>query len=191
MSEGDVSEGTDITGKLLVATPLIGDGNFERTVVLMVRHQSDGATGVVLNRPSGLPAGDVIPQWSSGLAAPPTMFIGGPVSNESVVALARVHHRPEENWWIPVFGLVGVLNLEADVEEVADTVAGLRLFSGYAGWSPGQLEEEISSGAWFVVDPDPEDALARNPGDLWTTVLHRQPSPTSWFSHYPTDPSHN
>ncbi|MYH72253.1 MAG: hypothetical protein F4153_06725, partial [Acidimicrobiia bacterium] len=56
--------GADTTGKLLVATPLIGDGNFERTVVLMLAHQEEGAAGVVLNRPSGLLVSDALPQWA-------------------------------------------------------------------------------------------------------------------------------
>ena len=186
-----MAEGANTTGKLLVATPLIGDGNFERTVVLMLTHQEEGAAGVVLNRPSGLLVSDALPQWAPHLSPPPSMFIGGPVSNESVVALARVRHFPEEGWWAPVLGLVGTLDLEAEVDEVADAVDGIRLFAGYAGWSPGQLEDEIESGAWFVVDADPGDPLTENPGDLWPTVLSRQPSPTSWFAHYPTHPSHN
>lgn len=186
-----MSEGADTTGKLLVATPLIGDGNFDRTVVLMLAHEEEGAAGVVLNRPSGLLVSDALPQWAPHLAPPTTMFIGGPVSNESVVALARVLHQPEQGWWAPVLGLVGTLDLEADVEEVAEAVDGIRLFAGYSGWSPGQLEDEIESGAWFVVDAHPEDPLAHNPGDLWATVLARQPSPTSWYANYPTHPSHN
>ena len=186
-----MAEGANTTGKLLVATPLIGDGNFERTVVLMLTHQEEGAVGVVLNRPSGLLVSDALPQWAPHLSPPPTMFIGGPVSNESVVALARVRHHPQVEWWTPVLELVGTLDLEAEVDEVANAVDGIRLFAGYAGWSPGQLENEIESGAWFVVDADPGDPLTENPGNLWPTVLARQPSPTSWFAHYPTHPSHN
>ncbi|WP_420436795.1 YqgE/AlgH family protein [Candidatus Poriferisocius sp.] len=186
-----MDEGADTTGKLLVATPLIGDGNFERTVVLMLAHQEEGAAGVVLNRPSGLLVSDALPQWAPHLVSPPTMFIGGPVSNESVVALARVRQDPDQGWWTPVLGLVGTLDLEADANEVASAVDGVRLFAGYAGWSPGQLEEEIESGAWFVVEADPSDLLTEAHGDLWATVLARQPSPISWFTHYPTHPSHN
>ncbi|MCY3960309.1 MAG: YqgE/AlgH family protein [bacterium] len=183
--------GGDTTGKLLVATPLIGDGNFERTVVLMLAHQEEGAAGVVLNRPSGLLVSDALPQWAPHLAPPPTMFIGGPVSNESVVALARVRQDPDQGWWTPVLGLVGTLDLEADPDEVASAVDAVRLFAGYAGWSPGQLEDEIESAAWFVVDADPADLLTDSPSDLWPTVLARQPSPLSWFANYPTHPSHN
>ena len=183
--------GADTTGKLLVATPLIGDGNFERTVVLMLSHQEEGAAGVVLNRPSGLLVSDALPQWAPLLASPSTMFIGGPVSNESVIALARVRQNPQQEWWSPLFGLVGALDLETDVEETTDAVDRLRLFAGYAGWSPGQLEGEIESGTWFVVDADSEDPHTSNPSGLWPAVLARQPSPTSWYAHYPAHPSHN
>lgn len=183
--------GADTSGKLLVATPLIGDGNFERTVVLMLAHQEEGAAGVVLNRPSRMLVSDALPQWAPHLAPPPTMFIGGPVSNESVVALARVREEPDGEWWGPVLGLVGTLDLDTDVDIVAEALDGVRLFAGYAGWSPGQLEDEIESGAWFVVEADPADLLTEDPGDLWPAVLARQPSPISWFAHYPTHPSHN
>ena len=186
-----MTEAGDTTGKLLVATPLIGDGNFDRTVVFMLTHQEEGAAGVVLNRPSGLLVSDALPQWAPHLAPPSTMFIGGPVSNESVVALARVHHDPDQEWWTSVLGPVGTLDLETEAETAADALDGIRLFAGYAGWSPGQLEGEIESGAWFVVDAHPDDPLTPTPGDLWPTVLARQPSPTSWYAHYPTHPTHN
>lgn len=185
------AEGADTTGKLLVATPLIGDGNFERTVVLMLAHQEEGAAGVVLNRPSGLLVSDALPQWAPHLVPPSTMFIGGPVSNKSVVALARVRHDPNQEWWTPMLGLVGTLDLEAEVDEVGHAVDGVRLFAGYAGWSLGQLEDEIDSGAWFVVDAEQDDLLTQDPSDLWPAVLARQPSPTSWFANYPTNPTHN
>ena len=74
---------------------------------------------------------------------------------------------------------------------MSEVASDLGRFAGYAGWSPGQLEGEIESGAWFVVDPEPDDLLTQTPGDLWPVVLARQPSPTSWFAHYPTHPSHN
>ncbi|WP_419926472.1 YqgE/AlgH family protein [Candidatus Poriferisocius sp.] len=188
-----MADGADTTGKLLVATPLIGDGNFDRTVVLMLTHQQEGAAGVVLNRPSGMMVSDALPQWAPYLAPPTTMFIGGPVANESVVALARVRQNPLQGWWTALVGLVGTLDLETEIEEVAEAgvVDGIRLFAGYAGWSPGQLEGEIESGAWFVVDADPADLLTTQPGELWPAVLQRQPSPISWFTHYPTHPSHN
>ncbi|MYB11286.1 MAG: hypothetical protein F4Y28_15120, partial [Acidimicrobiia bacterium] len=146
----------------------------------MLAHQEEGAAGVVLNRPSGMLVSDALPQWAPYLAPPPTMFIGGPVSNESVVALARVREDPYEGWWTPVLGLVGTLDLEADVDEVASAVDAVRLFAGYAGWSPGQLEDEIESGAWFVVDADPADLLTESPGDLWPAVLARPPAPPTW-----------
>ncbi|MCY4193134.1 MAG: YqgE/AlgH family protein [bacterium] len=185
------AEGADTAGRLLVATPLFRDRNFNRTVVLMLAHGEKGAAGVVLNRPSGLLAGDTLPRWAPYLAPPSTMFMGGPVSKKSVVALAQVRRDPEESWWTPVLGPVGTLNLKADADEVAGAVDGIRLFAGYAGWSPGQLEGEIDAGAWFVVDADPADPLSPHPSELWPAVLARQPSPLSWFANYPAHPSHN
>ncbi|MCY4163723.1 MAG: YqgE/AlgH family protein [bacterium] len=178
-------------GKLLVATPMFGDRNFKRTVVLMLAHRNNGAAGVVLNRPSGLGARGALSQWAQHLMPPSTMFIGGPVSKKSVIALAKVHQHSDESWWRAVIGQVGTIDLKADAAEVIDATEGVRLFAGYAGWAPGQLEKEIKAGAWFVVDANPEDPLTRNPNDLWHIVVSRQRSPLSWYANYPNHPSHN
>ena len=166
-----MAEGVDTTGKLLVATPLIGDGNFERTVVLMLAHQEEGAAGVVLNRPSGLLVSDALPQWAPHLAPPPTMFIGGPVSNESVVALARVRHDPDQGWWTPVLGLVGTLDLEP-TRQVARAV-----------------EESACSPARRLVPASSRKNLIRRWS--WSTRPCRPPSrrPRRPVAHRPSPPT--
>jgi len=76
-------------GRLLVATPVIGDPNFERTVVLILEHGTEGAFGLVLNRPTELDLLDPLPQWYSFAATPSVVFVGGPVEQERAIALAR------------------------------------------------------------------------------------------------------
>src|SRR6476661_9889438 len=93
-------------GRLLVATPLLNDPNFMRTVVLMLEDNDEGALGLVLNRPSPLEVGEPLPDWADLSATPQVVFVGGPVSRSSVIALARCHDEPEmsEDMWTSVLG---------------------------------------------------------------------------------------
>jgi putative transcriptional regulator len=93
--------------------------------------------------------------------------------------------------WAPVFGRMGTVDLRREPEEVEPMVEVLRLFLGYAGWGPGQLEGELRLGAWIVADASTDDVFAAEPKDLWRTVLARQRGTTSWMAHFPDDPSMN
>ncbi|MCY3925754.1 MAG: YqgE/AlgH family protein, partial [bacterium] len=141
--------------KLLVATPMIGDGNFERTVVLMLEHTAEGAVGLVLNRPSPLVVAELLTGWED---MPGVLFSGGPVSPESLIGLSREWPDCAESGWTRILGDVGSVNLSLGAEKLGDG-PGLRLFFGYSGWEADQLEGEIEAGAWFVVDPEPGDVL--------------------------------
>lgn len=167
--------------RLLVATPLIGDGNFERTVVLILEHTADGAIGLVLNRPSELVVGELLTGWegTSGV-----LFSGGPVSPDSLIGLALEWPGCDEAGWTRLIDEVGSVNLSLGAEKLGGK-PGLRLFFGYSGWEADQLEGEIDSGAWFVVEPQPGDVLTDEPEGLWKAVLARQPNEVSWFANYP------
>jgi putative transcriptional regulator len=119
------------------------------------------------------------------------VFVGGPVSQGAVIALARVARDCECEAWSRVLPRIGVLNLDADAAAAGLDVEEVRIFTGYAGWAPGQVEGEIEEGAWFVVDADPGDALAAEPGALWRIVLRRQPGAVAKFALYPADPTVN
>lgn len=160
-----------LTGRLLVATPLIGDDTFRRTVVLVLAHGDDGALGVILNRPSGTPADEVLVGWAERTAAPGVVFVGGPVSTDTVLGLA----------------LSGSVDLHMGPDELVDPPGEIRLFAGQAGWSAGQLEDEIGQRAWWVFDSEPDDALTRDPDTLWERVLRRQSATTAWFANFPDD----
>jgi putative transcriptional regulator len=178
-------------GKLLVATPVIGDPNFERTVVLLLEHSDEGAFGLVLNRPTELDLLDPLPQWYSFAAAPCVVFVGGPVEQERAIALARADGARDVVGWHAVLGSVGTLDLNRRPDEVGPGLGELRVFAGYAGWGAAQLEGEIDAGAWFVVDADPEDVLCEDPTLLWSGVLKRQSGAMALFALYPPDPALN
>ena len=176
-----------------MATPLLGDPNFSRTVVLMLEHDAEGSLGVVLNRPSPLPVDDPLPDWARFAADPPVVFVGGPVAKGSVIALARhsVDVTLPDGTWDHVIGRVGVLDIGVDADEVGPALDAVRVFTGYAGWGPEQLDGEIDEGAWFVVDAEAEDALTVIPDELWARVLRRQPPPLNRLALYPADPAVN
>lgn len=167
--------GASLTGRLLVASPELGDPNFERTVVYLLEHDAGGALGVVINRPTGA----AVVEHFAGLGAlatdPAEFFAGGPVSEGSVVVLGRVEGGPVE--------LVDL----SPVLEGAVAPSHLRVFVGYAGWAPGQLDGEVATGSWFVCDASPDDVFAPSPADLWRAVLRRQPPPLARLARYPDD----
>ncbi len=180
-----------LKGRLLVATPTVGDPNFAGTVVLLLEHNDEGAMGVVLNRPSEIHVAEHLPGWTDVVVAPPVVFLGGPVAPNAALCLARVDADMADGRWNPLVGQVGTVDLSADPGQAAPGVAEVRIFAGYAGWAPHQLEAEIAEGGWFVVDADPSDALSPLPEDLWRDVLRRQPGTVSLFADYPPDPSMN
>lgn len=171
---------------------MLGDPNFDRTVVLMVDHTDEGALGVVLNRPTALEVGAVLGQWSDLAVSPGVLFLGGPVEQNGVLlALARRRSVRPLPGWSPVVGDVGTLDLYGEPDAVAADLAGVRFFAGYSGWGPGQLESELDEGAWLVVDAHPDDVFAADAEVMWRAVLKRQHGKLSMLANFPANPSMN
>ncbi len=184
----------DLIGRLLVASPQLGDPNFERSVILMLDHGPDGALGVVLNRPTGLPVDEILDVWrDQAEAAPPgVVFRGGPVSPDAVIGLARTEAPDiDESQWRLVLDGVGTVDLAVAPDEQPVAVAGVRMFAGYAGWSPDQLEDELSEGAWIVLDAVVADVFTEEADALWHDVLQRQGGKLALLAAYPPHPSVN
>jgi putative transcriptional regulator len=168
------------------------DANFFRSVVLIVEHTDEGAAGVVLNRPSETELSEgPLEDWSPFAAEPQLVFVGGPVAPDSAVCLARTGPGSAPPGWQPVVGGLGVLDLSLEVGDVREGIDRIRVFAGYAGWGAGQLEDELESGSWYVLDADPEDALTSMPGALWRFVLRRQSGKLALVANFPPDPSMN
>ncbi|MBO0871663.1 MAG: YqgE/AlgH family protein [Micromonosporaceae bacterium] len=181
-----------LTGRLLVATPALRDPNFERTVVLLVAHEEGGALGVVLNRATEVPVAEVLEGWAGLACEPPVVFEGGPVQPEAAICLARTRVGVARLvGFNSVSGTVGTIDLSGDPEKVRQALVSVRVFAGYAGWSPGQLESEISGGSWFVFDALPGDAFVSRPDDLWPMVLRRQGGLMAAVAIFPADPTAN
>jgi len=182
-------------GRLLVANPLLPDPNFDRTVIILLAYNEEGALGLVLNRPSQTLLAAPLPRWEPLAADPAVVFVGGPVQHQAVICLARASGIPEargsQSAWRPVTPDVGTLDLDSDPDVLHPIVSQVRVFAGYAGWSAGQLENEIAAGAWWVVDAEAEDPFSAKPDELWKRVLRRQPGPLALVASYPDDPNMN
>lgn len=179
-------------GRLLVATPALTEPTFARTVVLLLEHSpADGALGVVVNRPTHAPLADVVPAVQDLATEPRVLFDGGPVSRTTAIGLGAVVAGAEPDGWSPVVPPLVTVDLDHDPALLAASLRTLRVFAGYAGWSPGQLEGEIAEGSWYVVDALPDDPFVPSPERLRAAVLRRQGWPLAAAAHSPDDPALN
>ncbi|MFI2366845.1 YqgE/AlgH family protein [Streptomyces sp. NPDC018833] len=186
-----MTEVSSLTGRLLVATPALTDPNFDRAVVLLLDHDDEGSLGVVLNRPTPVGVGDVLEPWAALAGEPGVVFQGGPVSLDSALGVAVIPGDEGPLGWRRVYGAIGLVDLEAPPELLGSALGSLRIFAGYAGWGPGQLETELREGAWYVVESEPGDVSSPRPEKLWRAVLRRQRNELAMFATYPDDPSLN
>jgi putative transcriptional regulator len=178
------------TCELLVASPKLDDSTFERTVVLLLERGPGGALGVVLNRPTGVAVDHILEPWRQPvlLAPPGVLFNGGPVARDAVIGLGRGAEGVESVGWRPLFEDVGTVDLSFSPDDLSVALRGVRLFSGYSGWSPGQLDDEIDEGAWFVVGGVGDDAFVTAPETHWHDVLRRQRGRLAMLATYPPSP---
>ncbi|WP_375490626.1 YqgE/AlgH family protein [uncultured Jatrophihabitans sp.] len=179
-------------GRLLVATPLLGDPHFSRTVVYLLEHDGGGTVGVVLNRPSHTPVGQVLPDWHDAVSGPAVVFGGGPVQPDGALCLGQLNVAdPAQEMSKEVVDGISTIDLDGDVTVIAPQARQLRVFAGHAGWSAGQLEAELAEGAWWVFGGSSADLFSDEPRVMWRRVLARQPAPLSLVSTFPEDPSRN
>jgi putative transcriptional regulator len=184
-----------LTGSLLVATPMLDEPPFRRSVVLMLDHDEDGALGVVVNQAADLAVERVLSAWSAAVSAPGVLFVGGPVGTDSALAVAELTPGTTGSddlpGWRACFGRIGLVDLDAPPALLEGALARMRIFAGYAGWGSSQLEGEIADGAWYVVESESDDVFNLEPAGLWRRVLRRQRDEMAFVSTYPDDPMHN
>ncbi len=164
---------SEIAPGFLVAVPQLGDPNFVHAIVLMLEHSPKGAIGLVVNRPSPLTLDEIarsqgLPEQDGQRGA--HVFTGGPVEPERGFVLHADPKLPES------VKLVDELFVSSSIEALkrllGGSPVGWRLCLGYAGWGPGQLEEEIKEGAWLVAPPVPRHVFETPPEKTWDAVLH-------------------
>jgi putative transcriptional regulator len=183
-------------GDLLVAAPALVDPNFARSVVLVLDIDEDGALGVILNRPSTVPVGEILPAWSRLAQPPDVLFQGGPVATDSALGVGAsttygLDPNAEPVGFRRLYDDVGIVDLDTPTEIAGPMLTRLRVFAGYAGWGEEQLRDEIASGSWYVVPSTSADLFGADPEGLWMRVLRRQPGELAWVSTRPLDPTLN
>src|SRR5579871_215375 len=176
-----------VAGYLLVSSPALVDPNFRRTVVLMTHHDEEGAVGRESTSPTELLVAEAVPDLAELPAPDSVVYVGGPVQPEAVVVLVETDEEPPGAE--PIVGSVAYMRPGADLEEIGASRA--RVFAGYSGWGPGQLEAELEEPSWIIVSAEPDDVFASDPDELWRTVLHRKGGKYSLLATMPFDPGLN
>jgi putative transcriptional regulator len=159
---------------LLLSMPQLQDPNFAKTVVLLCDYVPEGAFGLVLNRPTDMPASAMVklePPVSAGNALP--LSIGGPVEPERGWIL--VADDPGEPDCRTIAEGVYLSTSPALLRRVltADPLPRARVLAGYAGWGPGQLDDELAQSAWLMADVEVDLIFDTDPAVMWETAIRR------------------
>ena len=177
-------------GRILVAAPPLNDPNFDRTVIYMLEHSEGGALGLVLNRPSD----DLdieFDLWDSLVTPPNELFCGGPVDPKALIGLGVVPGKTPDGQTFVSIDCVSPVDLDGDPTTIDPRPTMVRIFHGYAGWGPQQLDVELEGGAWLVLNALVTDVFTDQPEELWQAVLRRQKGEVSWLADCPADPNQN
>lgn len=170
----------NLAGSFLIAETELQDPNFFRTVVLIIHHNAEGAFGLVVNRKSEVSLGDVLDGVADSPAAALPVYVGGPVQNEYLFVLhnglpgefcsEHIERVADGVFFEPSFGHVA--RFMASSEYAAAPVRPqIRVYAGYSGWSPGQLEEEIAEAAWLSLSARADIVFETNPEESWQAAL--------------------
>ena len=178
-----------LRGQLLVAAPDLLDPNFRRSVLLIGEHGEEGAMGVILNRPSPVSVADAVPPLAELVDDTDLVHVGGPVQPQAIVVLGDFSNPNEAG--VLVLGSIGFLPGEIETAADVGSLARARVFVGYAGWGPGQLESEIAEASWIVGQALPDDVFTTEPEALWSAVLQRKGGAYAVLARMPPDPSRN
>ena len=177
-----------LKGHLLVASADLLDPNFRRTVVLVTEHGDDGALGLVLNRPAETRVVEAVSPLAGLVDPVEPVYVGGPVEPGSVIVLAQFEDPDDAAE--AIFDDVGFVGGDSDLDEVAGAITRARVFAGYAGWSAGQLDDELDADGW-IVEPATQEDVFGPCDELWSDVLRRKGGPYALLATMPPDPSLN
>lgn len=156
---GSLHAATPQKGDFLVADKDIADPRFRDRTIFLIQHDAKGSAGLVIDRPSRLPVASVLGEDSKLSAQKALLSYGGPVEPKTILALVKVKNHPPEpsDEVLPSLYVTGAFVLDEWPEFDEETVA-YRVFAGYAGWAPGQLEAELKREDWRI-EPSDEEAL--------------------------------
>jgi len=157
--------------------------------VLICEHSEEGALGLVLNRPGELVVGESAPELSDLLGDEAVIDSGGPVQTDALLVLAEFEDADQAG--IQVVENVGLVGDGSEIEDLVEETIRARVFAGYAGWGPGQLDAELEREDWFVADAGVDDIFNPDADELWARVLARKGAHFALVARMPIDPSVN
>lgn len=158
-------------GKLLVATPEMNGSWFAEAVILLVQHDDFGSVGLIVNRRTDMAPADLLPSIAELRELQSKLYIGGPVARHGVMMLVKSDEPPgdAEHVFANVYAS-GSQELLRDMAGNGDSADRVRLYAGYAGWVPGQLEAEIRRGSWIVVPAAENLVFSSDPDGVWDSL---------------------
>jgi putative transcriptional regulator len=164
-----------VQGKILIADRKLADPNFFHTVVYLITYDEQGAVGLILNRETEAPVSKILSGVKEAANRKDSVFSGGPVEPASLLALYRTKNGRKGARLVSrdVYAVLDETVLKEALAAGADDT-GLRFYTGYAGWGPGQLDTELAAGAWYVVDGDARTVFDQNPATLWDRLIRRK-----------------
>lgn len=186
----DFSNGIPETGKLLISEPFLEDPNFNHTVILLVRHDSEGSVGFVLNQPSQFNIDEVVEGFPPFEAS---VSIGGPVGVNSLFFIHRLGPLLENSlkimdglYWGGDFGQLKEMAKSGDLHR-----EDILFFLGYSGWAADQLTEEIKSDSWIITETTADEVMTQSGKGMWSDVLKKRGENFKIISNFPNDPKLN
>jgi putative transcriptional regulator len=162
-----------LRGQLLLDSGQLNGSFFQRTVLLVCQHDAEGAFGLVLNRSSGNKLGEmVVADLPEQLKEQP-LYLGGPVQLSALSFLHSDNFLPEASV-MPNLDLGHSLDSLVEIGESFSPTKKVKMFAGYAGWSPGQLEDEMKREAWLTHPASLDLVFEANPDHLWRAILREK-----------------
>ncbi len=163
-------------GMFLVASRDLRDPNFFETVVLLLQYSSEGALGIVVNRPTPMKLADLLPEMEGLAEREDTVYLGGPVMQGRMLMLVRSADEPspESRQVLDDVYYSGDKELLARlVGQESEDGEEFRVFAGHAGWAPGQLEWEVKRGGWHILRAEGAAVFDTDPRELWPELIRR------------------
>jgi putative transcriptional regulator len=171
-------------GKFLVASGAIADQRFRETVILLLSYDVNGASGLIINRPTKVPLSEVLPNVPGLMTRPDVAYYGGPVQGHRMHVLIRSPEKPaqSENVFLNVYFSLSRQTFESMIE-AHKPPKQIRVYAGYAGWLPGQLDREVSRGDWYIIDADADSIFETEASGIWIELIRRSSAIEVW-KHY-------
>jgi putative transcriptional regulator len=191
MEKSDMTETTkSLKGKLILDNGKLRGSFFHRSVILICQHDSEGAFGLVLNRATNNKVGEAVVANMPDTLKQERLFLGGPVQPQALSFLHNDTYLPEANV-LTNLSLGHSLDSLVELSESFSSTQKLKIFAGYAGWSPGQLEDEMKRDTWMIHPASVDLVFHPDPTQLWPMILKEKGWKYRLIAEGPDDPSLN